>query len=106
MVASTTDSAEQRLSSDKAENNYTAAGNDDAAMHENDDLAEKRTGSRADGDGDGDDHEIVYPGAFKLTLTLIALCISIFLVALDQTIIAPALGAITGQFQSTKDIVS
>lgn len=46
-----------------------------------------------------------YPNALKLTLTLIALCISIFLVALDQTIIAPALGAITGQFNSTKDIV-
>lgn len=46
-----------------------------------------------------------YPNALKLTLTLFALCISIFLVALDQTIIAPALGAITGQFNSTKDIV-
>ncbi|OAQ97920.1 hypothetical protein LLEC1_01221 [Akanthomyces lecanii] len=45
-----------------------------------------------------------YPGALKLTLTLVALCISIFLVALDQTIIAPALGAITAQFDSTKDI--
>jgi MFS family permease len=29
----------------------------------------------------------------------------VFLVALDQTIIAPALGAITAQFQSVKDIV-
>ncbi len=47
----------------------------------------------------------VYPGPLKLSLTMLALCISIFLVALDQTIIAPALGAITEQFSSTKDIV-
>lgn len=46
-----------------------------------------------------------YPSAWKLALTLIALCISVFLVALDQTIIAPALGAITERFNSTKDIV-
>ncbi|OAA70248.1 MFS toxin efflux pump (AflT) [Cordyceps fumosorosea ARSEF 2679] len=45
-----------------------------------------------------------YPGAVKLSLTLFALCVSIFLVALDQTIIAPALGAITNHFNSTKDI--
>ncbi|EGX90890.1 MFS toxin efflux pump (AflT) [Cordyceps militaris CM01] len=45
-----------------------------------------------------------YPGAVKLSLTMFALCVSIFLVALDQTIIAPALGAITTQFSSTKDI--
>lgn len=47
-----------------------------------------------------------YPPTAKLSLILFALCISVFLVALDQTIIAPALGAITSQFQSTKDIVS
>ncbi|KAM3512206.1 hypothetical protein MY11210_004124 [Beauveria gryllotalpidicola] len=45
-----------------------------------------------------------YPAAVKLSLTMFALCVSIFLVALDQTIIAPALGAITNQFNSTKDI--
>lgn len=53
-----------------------------------------------------DEAEPEYPNALKLSLTLFALCISVFLVALDQTIIAPALGAITGQFKSTKDIVS
>lgn len=45
-----------------------------------------------------------YPGAAKLTLIISSLCLAIFLVALDQTIIAPALGAITAQFQSVKDI--
>ncbi|KAI5459236.1 major facilitator superfamily domain-containing protein [Mariannaea sp. PMI_226] len=45
-----------------------------------------------------------YPGVAKLTLILFALCLAIFLVALDQTIVAPALGAITAKFQSVKDI--
>ncbi|KAM3535274.1 hypothetical protein MY4038_001515 [Beauveria bassiana] len=45
-----------------------------------------------------------YPDTVKLSLTIFALCVSIFLVALDQTIVAPALGAITTQFNSTKDI--
>ncbi|KAI5464625.1 major facilitator superfamily domain-containing protein [Mariannaea sp. PMI_226] len=45
-----------------------------------------------------------YPSAAKVSLILFALCLAIFLVALDQTIIAPALGAITAQFQSVKDI--
>jgi len=45
-----------------------------------------------------------YPHGFRLALIILALCIAVFLVALDQTIIAPALGAITGQFQSTGDI--
>lgn len=46
-----------------------------------------------------------YPTGLKLTLILTSLCIAVFLVALDQTIIAPALGAITGHFRSVKDIV-
>ncbi|KND90605.1 putative HC-toxin efflux carrier TOXA [Tolypocladium ophioglossoides CBS 100239] len=45
-----------------------------------------------------------YPHGLKLALIITALCLAIFLVALDQTIIAPALGAITAQFQSVKDI--
>ncbi|POR35183.1 Putative HC-toxin efflux carrier TOXA [Tolypocladium paradoxum] len=45
-----------------------------------------------------------YPHGLKLTLIITALCLAVFLVALDQTIIAPALGAITAQFQSVKDI--
>ncbi|KAK9440851.1 MFS toxin efflux pump (AflT) [Metarhizium brunneum] len=45
-----------------------------------------------------------YPHGIKLVLIISALCLAVFLVALDQTIIAPALGAITTQFQSVKDI--
>lgn len=52
---------------------------------------------------EGDDPN--YPHGLKLVLIISALCLAVFLVALDQTIIAPALGAITAQFQSVKDIV-
>ncbi|KAJ4379486.1 hypothetical protein N0V85_008850 [Neurospora sp. IMI 360204] len=45
-----------------------------------------------------------YPSGLHLTLIILSLCVSVFLVALDQTIIAPALGAITTQFASIKDI--
>jgi hypothetical protein len=54
--------------------------------------------------GNPAEQEPQYPGAAKLTLIISSLCLAIFLVALDQTIIAPALGAITAQFRSVKDI--
>jgi MFS family permease len=48
--------------------------------------------------------DVVYPKGIKLFLIIASLCLAIFLVALDQTIIAPALGAITSEFASVKDI--
>lgn len=48
--------------------------------------------------------EPVYPQGLPRVLIIASLCLAVFLVALDQTIIAPALGAITAQFSSTKDI--
>ena len=45
-----------------------------------------------------------YPTGLKLVLIIASLCLAVFLVALDQTIIAPALGAITGEFSSVRDI--
>ncbi|KAM0251506.1 hypothetical protein ACHAQJ_008127 [Trichoderma viride] len=50
------------------------------------------------------DATINYPKGLKLVSIIFALCMAIFLVALDQTIIAPALGTITARFQSVKDI--
>lgn len=51
-------------------------------------------------------NEIVYPTGITLALIIASLCLCVFLVALDQTIIAPALGAITKAYQSVGDIVS
>ncbi|OQE40846.1 hypothetical protein PENCOP_c005G03415 [Penicillium coprophilum] len=45
-----------------------------------------------------------YPSGLKLALVFLALCLTVFLVALDQTIIATAIPTITSQFHSVEDI--
>jgi MFS family permease len=45
-----------------------------------------------------------YPSPIKTALIMLSLYISIFLVALDRTIIGPAIPQITNQFHSTSDI--
>lgn len=45
-----------------------------------------------------------YPHGFKLISLITALCLAIFLVALDQTIIATAIPRITDHFNSINDI--
>ncbi|KAH8896988.1 MFS general substrate transporter [Thozetella sp. PMI_491] len=74
-------------------------------------ISDKQAASRAGAevtqppaDDDDDDEEKRYPKGIKLILIIASLCLSVFLVALDQTIIAPALGAITADFQSVSDI--
>lgn len=52
----------------------------------------------------GEDPDAEYPKGLKLFLIIGALLLSVFLVALDQTIIAPALGAITDDYKTVKDI--
>ncbi|KAM3499052.1 hypothetical protein MY10362_007664 [Beauveria mimosiformis] len=54
---------------------------------------------------DDDDDGIEYPVAWKLGLITIALCLSVFCVALDNTIIATAIPRITDEFRgSVQDI--
>nr|GAT55036.1 major facilitator superfamily transporter [Mycena chlorophos] len=48
--------------------------------------------------------EIVYPEGVKLALITMALCLSVFLVALDNTIIATAIPKITAHFNSLDDV--
>ncbi|KAI0411703.1 putative efflux pump [Xylaria grammica] len=45
-----------------------------------------------------------YPKGVKLTLISVALCLSVFLTALDNSIIATAIPAITKQFHSLNDV--
>ncbi|KAL6361719.1 hypothetical protein LRP88_05194 [Fusarium phalaenopsidis] len=103
-AAATTTAAleEKRLSSDEK----TEVGSN--IVDPSADAKEQQEGSAAGGSvngaGDTTSDEPEYPSAAKLTLIIVSLCLAIFLVALDQTIIAPALGAITAQFQSVKDI--
>ncbi|KAE8153034.1 major facilitator superfamily domain-containing protein [Aspergillus avenaceus] len=48
--------------------------------------------------------EPAYPGLAKVTIVILALYLSVFLVALDQTIIGVAIPKITDQFKSIEDI--
>ncbi|KAJ7499709.1 DHA14-like major facilitator, partial [Mycena latifolia] len=59
-------------------------------------LSEKKTHAAEDA--------VEYPEGLKLTLITLALCLSVFLVALDNTIIATAIPKITDQFQSLDDV--
>ena len=47
---------------------------------------------------------IEYPTGLKLNLISLALCLSVFLMALDNTIIATAIPKITDQFHSLPDV--
>ena len=47
---------------------------------------------------------IEYPTGIKLAVIITALCLAVFLVALDQTIIATAIPKITDRFKSVQDI--
>jgi hypothetical protein len=48
--------------------------------------------------------EIVYPTGLRLVAIIIALCLAVLLVALDQTNIATAIPRITDRFKSVSDI--
>ncbi|MCJ1299880.1 MFS sugar transporter [Hypocenomyce scalaris] len=48
--------------------------------------------------------EIEYPTGSKLAVITLALCLSVFLVALDNTIIATAIPRITDQFHALEDV--
>ncbi|GJC89740.1 efflux pump aflT [Colletotrichum liriopes] len=71
-------------------------------QHPHDDANAADTFSKHDHASEDDD--VVYPSGLKLVLIIASLCLAVFLVALDQTIIAPALGAITSEYGSVKDI--
>lgn len=53
---------------------------------------------------DPEDKDMEYPHGVKLWVILGALCLSVFLVALDQTIISTAIPKITDKFNSIRDI--
>ena len=48
--------------------------------------------------------EVEYPGGLKLAIIMVALCLAVFLVALDNTIIATAIPRITDQFHALNDV--
>ena len=80
-----------------------------APTHENKEAELQKTMSVAEAQkelsrvmtsGDG----VEYPTGLKLNLISLALCLSVFLMALDNTIIATAIPKITDQFHSLADV--
>jgi MFS family permease len=75
------------------------------------DLADKKNDSnieveetQKDSSQTSTDDDIIYPTGIKLIVIITALCLAVFLVALDQTIIATAIPRITDHFNSVQDI--
>ncbi|KAJ5367953.1 Efflux pump roqT [Penicillium cataractarum] len=65
---------------------------------------EDKNSSDDDAENTAKEPEPEYPTAFKLLLITIALCLCVFCVALDNTIIATAIPKITDQFNSLDDV--
>lgn len=51
-----------------------------------------------------DEDEVIYPTGLKFAIITVALCLSVFLVALDNTIIATAIPKITDHFKALGDV--
>lgn len=62
-------------------------------------MTEKEAQAKRDAEED-----MQYPHGLKLWIILGALCLAVFLVALDQTIISTAIPKITDRFKSIQDI--
>lgn len=70
------------------------------------DAVERQASTSQPSHNDGQDEEDTteYPSGVKLALITIALCLSVFCMALDNTIIATAIPKITDQFKSINDV--
>ena len=69
------------------------------------DEDEKIAETRAeDGQEEEEDDESRYPKALQLTLITIALCLAVFCMAIDNTIIATAIPRITDEFHAINDV--
>ncbi|KAJ3480194.1 hypothetical protein NLG97_g8129 [Lecanicillium saksenae] len=64
----------------------------------------KEAPNASDGDAPESSDETEYPAAWKLGLITIALCLSVFCLSLDNTIIATAIPRITDEFGAIDDI--
>ncbi|KAF2003436.1 MFS general substrate transporter [Amniculicola lignicola CBS 123094] len=76
----------------------------DAKEMQADEKDASRTSQDGNGNGEEEDDGFEYPTAWKLTAITIALCLSVFCMALDNTIIATAIPKITDQFKALNDV--
>ncbi|KAK8016709.1 major facilitator superfamily transporter [Apiospora rasikravindrae] len=65
---------------------------------------EKTSGSETAGSEPATKHDMEYPSGIKLGLIILALCLSVFLIALDNAIIATAIPKISDEFNSLPDV--
>ncbi|KAI0399016.1 MFS general substrate transporter [Xylaria palmicola] len=101
-------SRDQRISSSGSSRSSAVEGSGDYVEKGDNDLAKTQTARTENGDRlqptetreDGTE----YPTGVKLTLISVALCLSVFLIALDNSIIATAIPAITDAFHSLSDV--
>lgn len=66
--------------------------------------AEKKLDAIEKEEEEENEDDIEYPKAMKLTLITIALCLSVFCMALDNTIISTAIPKITDEFKAINDV--
>ncbi|KIW01485.1 uncharacterized protein PV09_07238 [Verruconis gallopava] len=92
---------ESRQSSQVADRDggVRTGGDDDKEISEKIEAQKKETGDSSE---EEDDTE--YPQKWRLALITIALCLSVFCMALDNTIIAVAIPRITDQFKALNDV--
>lgn len=76
----------------------------EAAENENGNVKDGLNATEKEATGNPEEDEMEYPHGLKLVIILAALCLAVFLVALDQTIISTAIPTITNQFNSITDI--
>jgi MFS transporter, DHA2 family, glioxin efflux transporter len=90
------------------ESDVAAQQNPSPSVHGEKDVLEKEQDVHVDGEDLGREisriHTSDYPKAFPLAMIVVALACSIFLVALDMTIVATAIPRITDQFHSLDQV--
>jgi hypothetical protein len=77
------------------------------SREDNENVLEKKIeGSSKDAEEQqaDEDDDVEYPKAMKLTLITVALCLSVFCMALDNTIISTAIPRITDEFKAINDV--
>ncbi|KAF3933335.1 hypothetical protein ABW19_dt0202467 [Dactylella cylindrospora] len=88
----------------------SSAGSERTAVQEKqeksgeDDETPVKTEEAAEGTVEDEDDESKYPSGLKLTILTIGLCLTTFVIALDNSIIATAIPRITSQFNSIGDV--
>ncbi|KAJ5358290.1 efflux pump antibiotic resistance protein [Penicillium brevicompactum] len=88
-MAQEQDHAPEEVMTDKANGNLQQAANHGQCENPRGDMASEGP---------------MYPTGLRLVFIFVALCLTVFLVALDQTIIATAIPTITSEFNSVEDI--